>query len=92
MEEYWNHLQSCVTSSAEESVGRVHSYPGWFKENINVLKLLIEEKNQARLRYLQVGTRSCKQTYRRLQHKVQKAITDVKSKWILKVAKKERKL
>ena len=60
-EEYWNHLQSCVTSSAEESIGRgVRSYPGWFEENIDVLKPLIEEKNQACSRYLQVGTRSCK--------------------------------
>ena len=60
--------------------------PEWFEENIDVLKPLIEEKNQTRSRYLQVGTRSCKQTYRRLQRKVQKAITDAKSKWILKVA------
>ena len=51
-----------------------------------MLKPLIEEKNQTRSRYLQVGTRSCKRTYRRLQRKVQKAITDAKSKWILKVA------
>ena len=51
-----------------------------------MLTSLIEENNQARSRCLQVGTRSHKETYRRLQHKVQKAITDAKSKWIFKVA------
>ena len=47
-EEYWNHLRSCITSSAEESIGRgVRSNPEWFEESFNVLKPLIEKKNQA---------------------------------------------
>ena len=46
VKEYWNHLQSCVTSSAEESIKRgVCSNPEWFKEYVDVLKPLIEGKN-----------------------------------------------
>jgi len=86
-EEYWNHLISCITSSAEESIGRgVRSNPEWFEESFNVLKPLIEKKNQAHSRYLQVGTRFCKQTFRRLQCIVQKAVSKAKREWILKVA------
>ena len=60
-EEYWNHLQSCITSSAEESIGRgVHFNPEWFEESVNVLKTLTEEKSQTHSRHLQVGTRSHK--------------------------------
>ena len=52
-EEYWKHLRSCITSSAEESIGRgVCSNPEWFEESVNVMKPLIEEKNQAHSRYL----------------------------------------
>ena len=37
------------TNSAEESIGRgVHSSPEWFEESVDLLKPLIEEKNQAR--------------------------------------------
>ena len=83
---YWNHLQSCITSSAEGSIGRgVCSNPEWFEESVNVLKPLIEE-NQAHSRYLQVGTKSRKRTFRRLQRTVQKAVSNAKRKWILKVA------
>ena len=72
-EEYWNHLRSCTTSYAEESIGRgVRSNSEWFEESVNVLKPLIEEKNQAHSRYLQVGTRPRKRTFRRLQCMVQK--------------------
>ena len=63
-EEYWNHLRSCITSSAEESIGRgVRSNLEWFEERVNVLKPLIEEKNQAHQRYLQVVTKSRKETF-----------------------------
>ena len=58
-EECLNHLHYCITCSAD---GRgLCSNPEWFEESVNVLEPLIQEKNQARLRYLQVGTRSCKQ-------------------------------
>ena len=50
-----------------------------------MLKPLIEEKNQTHSRYLQVGTRSRKQTFRRLQRLVQKAVSNAKREWILKV-------
>ena len=44
-EEYWNHLRSCITSSAEEAIGRgVRSNPEWFKESVNVLKPLKEKE------------------------------------------------
>ena len=86
-EEYWIHLRSCITNSAKESIGRgVRSNPEWFEKSVNVLKPLIEEKNQAHSRYLQVGTRSHKKTFRRLQRLVQKAVSNAKRKWILKVA------
>ena len=51
-----------------------------------MLEPLIREKNLARSRYLQVGTRSCKQAFRKLQCLVQKAVSNVKREWILKVA------
>jgi len=80
-------MKSCITSSAEESIGRsVCSNLEWFEESVNMLKPLIEKKNQAHSRYLQVGTRSRKQTFRRLQRMVQKVASKAKRKWILKVA------
>ena len=86
-EECWNQLHSSITCSAEEIIGRgVHSSPEWFEENVDVLEPLIQEKNQARSRYLQVGTRSRKHTFRRLQRLVQKAVSNAKREWILKVA------
>ena len=46
-EEYWNYLRSCITKSAKETIGRgVHSNPEWFEESADVLKSLVEEKNQ----------------------------------------------
>ena len=75
------------TCSTEEAIGRgVGSSPEWFKENVDVLEPLIREKNQTRSRYLQVGTRSNKQTFRKLQHLLQKAVSNAKREWILKVA------
>ena len=64
----------------------VCSNPEWFEESAGVLKPLIEEKNHAHSRYLQVGARSCKQAFRRLRRMVQKAVSNAKSEWILKVA------
>ena len=78
-EECWNHLHSCVTCSAEEAIGRgIRSSPEWFEENVDVLEPLIQEKNLARSRYLQVGTRSRKQAFRKLQRLVQKAVSNAK--------------
>ena len=86
-EECWNHLRSCVSCSAEETIGRgVRSSPEWFEENVDVLEPLIREKNLAPTRYLQVGTRSHKQILRKLRRLVQKAISNAKREWILKVA------
>ena len=81
--ECWNRLYSCVTCSAEKTIGRgVHSSPEWFEKNVDVLKSLIQETNQARSRYLQVCTRSCKQTFRKLQCLVQKSVSNEKREWI----------
>jgi len=51
-----------------------------------VLKPLIEEKNQTCLKFLQVGPRLRKRTFRKLQRMVQKAVSNAKCEWILKVA------
>ena len=51
-----------------------------------MLEPLIQEKNLARSRYLQVGTRSRKRAFRKLHHLVQKTVSNAKREWILKVA------
>jgi len=60
-EECWNQLRSGIISSAEECIGRGYrSNPEWFEDNVNILKPLIGNKNEALQKCLQRNTRSRK--------------------------------
>ena len=60
----WHALRSCIVSSAETSIGRgKRSDPEWFTESSETLNPLIEAKNKAHLKFLQIGTRSCRQRF-----------------------------
>ena len=86
-EECWNQLQSSIISSAEGSIGRGYrSNPEWFEDNVDLLKPLIDKKNEALQKWLQRDTRSRKQSFCRLQRAVQKAVNKAKEEWIKKVA------
>jgi len=86
-EECWNQLRSCIASSAEEYIGRgYHSNPELFEDNVEILKSLINNKNEALQKWMQSDTRSCKHFFCQCQWAVQKAVIKVKEEWIQKVA------
>jgi len=67
-EDNWKILQSCIVASAEESIGRKFcSNPKWFEDSYALLKPLIDKKNDVYRKFLQVGTRSCRRTFKKLQ-------------------------
>ena len=87
VEDSWHALRSCIVSSAETSIGRgKRSDPEWFTESSETLNPLIEAKNKAHLKFLQIGTRSCRQRFRKCQRMVKKAVDKAKEKWILTIA------
>jgi len=58
-EDNWKILQPRIVALAEESIGRgFHSHPEWFEDSYTQLKPLIDKKNDAYWKFLQVGTRS----------------------------------
>jgi len=76
-------------ASAEDSIGRgFRSNPEWFEDNYSELKPLIDKKNDDYRKFLQVGTRSCRSTFKRLQQMVRKAVVKAKENWVSKVATK----
>jgi len=81
----WNQLWSSIMSSAEECIGRGYrSHPEWFEDNVEILKLLIDNKNEALQKWLQRDTRSCKCFFRQCQWAEQKAVIKAKEVWIQK--------
>ena len=86
-EDNWKELQSCIVNSAEDSIGRGYrSNPEWFEDSYSQLKPLIDEKNDAYQKFLQVGTRLRRKTFRNLQRMVQEAVVKAKEDWVNKVA------
>ena len=53
-EECWNQLQSCIISSAEELIGR--GTAPTLEDNVDVLKSLIDTKNEALQKLVQRAT------------------------------------
>jgi len=86
-EDNWKELQSCIVASAEDSIGRgFRSNPEWFEDSYSELKPLIDKKNDAYRKFLQVGTRSRRSAFKRLQQIVRKAVVKAKEDWVNKVA------
>ena len=53
VKEYWNHLPTCITEFAGGIIIReVCSSPEWLEESADVLKPLVEEKNQKRCKFV----------------------------------------
>ena len=88
-EDNWKMLQSCITALAEESIGKGFcSNPEWFEDSYTQLKPLIDKKNNAHWKFLQVGTRLRRRTFKKLQRMVQEAVFRAKENWFNKVAAK----
>ena len=86
-EDNWKELQSCTEASAEDSIGRgFRSNPEWFEDSYSELKPLIHKKNDTYRKFLQVGTRSHRSAFKRLQQMVKKAVVKAKENWVNKVA------
>ena len=86
-EDNWKELQSCIVVSAEDSIGRgFRLNPEWFEDSYSELKPLIDKKNDAYCKFLQVGTRSRRSAFKRLQQMVRKAVVKAKENCVNKVA------
>ena len=76
-----------MTSAASDSLGfGRHRQPDWFVDSQSVLEPLIHEKNIHHQRLLSDDTVGNRQTFRKIQRSVSKAVRQAKDKWVMSVA------
>ena len=88
----WRALKSCIVSAAEAAIGRGRKkQPEWFLDAADTLRPLLDQKNTAHNRFLQMNSVATKKEFRRCQRKVKRAVDAAKEEWISKVASEAEK-
>ena len=88
----WRALKSCIVSAAEAAVGRGRKkQPEWFLDAADTLCPLLDQKNTAHNRFLQMNSVATKKEFQRCQRKVKPAVDATKEEWISKVASEAEK-
>ena len=82
----WNILKNCITSAAEEVVGRGwRKQLEWFLEAADTLRPLLDATHAALNKFLQADSTANRKAFRKHQRVVNSAVNEAKKEWVKRV-------